>query len=168
MPSIFEDRFGYVVAVPGASVTKALLRIDAKGTGGLKDNDTIFVNGLQLQHGVNSNVSYTLDNHIVISSAGDRIGSMNISGMLFDASCSQGPNRTLSENTGLKALFDFYESNRMIGGISKVNIKKIDVYFGYNGKKHTGYVIGMQTDTNNNVNNAMSFTLNCMLKPPSS
>jgi len=89
MPSLFENKLGYVTIVPGTA-TKALLRvqsIDGGGAQGFLNPDVIFVTQFSIQRGINSNVSYSLDNRIFLSAAGDRLGSLKLQGLIFGSAC---------------------------------------------------------------------------------
>ena len=172
MPSIFEDKSGYVSIVPGTA-TKALLRVQSINAGGAKGflhPDVIFVTQFSTQRGINSNVSYSLDNRIFLSAAGDRLGSLKLRGLIFGSACGviQGRNGAKSadydwNHGGFMMLHEFYQTNRLVSG--KQEMPYLEVFYGAGTEKHVGYLAGLVTGTSNLSIAAMDFTLDCLLVP---
>jgi len=165
MPSIFEDKSGYVSIVPGTA-TKALLRVQSTGGGGAKGflhPDVIFVTQFSTQRGINSNVSYSLDNRIFLSAAGDRLGSLKLKGLIFGSSCGANSADHGLDHGGFAMLHEFYQSNRLVSG--KQEMPYLEVFYGVGTEKHVGYLAGLITGTSNLSLSAMDFTLDCLLVP---
>ena len=169
MGTIFEDKTGYVVKASNDSATKALLRVNgAMYNLHTPSVETIFVTSLQVQHGVNHSVSYALDNHIFLSVAGDRLGSLKLQGMVFSAVCGDKvvvSNLAGGGHSGLVQLSDFYKTQRLIGG--QKDVPQIEVFYDQaeNTLKYTGYVAAMSSQTADVCNGSLNFTLDCLLIP---
>ena len=166
MPSLFENKLGYVTIVSGTA-TKALLRvqsIDGGGAQGFLNPDVIFVSQFSIQRGINSNVSYSLDNRIFLSAAGDRLGSLKLQGLIFGSSCGGATSADYgSDHGGFRMLHEFYQSNRLVSG--KQEMPYLEVFYGIGTDKHVGYLAGLVTGTSNLSLSAMDFTLDCLLVP---
>jgi len=163
MSTIFEDVSGYVVRTSGGAATKALLRV-----ADLDSWDVIFVTAFQTQKGVNNSVAYSLDNHIFLSVAGDRLGSLRLQGMAFGQACGDftGVNRSSwYRHGGLVRLTEFYRQNRIFSG--SPTVPKIEVFYtgDQSAVKHTGYVSGLSVNTSDIANSVLDFSLDCLLVP---
>jgi len=175
MPTLFENKSGFVVRTKGESATKALLRVTGLSEDGadpLHHNvkyETLFVTSLTIGRGVNSNVAYSLDNHIFLSAAGDRLGTLNVQGLVFGSVCG-ATGQSIHYGTshgGLSALTSFYNKHKLLGGREGDTIPKVEIV--YTGQadwdKCIGYMTGVTTKTSDVVSASMDFTLDCLLVP---
>ena len=168
MPTLFENKYGFVVRASSEPATKALLRVTGKPSGiKMHSIETIFVTSLSLSCGVNNNVAYTLDNGIFLSASGDRLGAMGLHGLAFGSVCKDGVENNLGDSHGgLKAVLDFYKEHRIVSG-QKVMPQIEIIYSGSNDNwtKHTGLVHGASSTTADASNGSMNFQLDCHLIP---
>jgi len=169
MATIFEDKSGFVViAELRESATKATLNLTGTGSDSGFDPHVVFVTEFAIQKGVNNNVSYALDNSIFLSVAGDRLGSLQIRGMVFGSACGNkvAANHGMRHG-GFKSLLEFYNANRVVGG--RGELPKVEVWYGGAGpsdaEKLTGYVAGVSSATSNFAPTALNFILDCLLVP---
>ena len=170
MPTIFEDKSGHVIRTRGGSATKALLRVTGKvgdKEDALSSYDTIFVTAISIKRGTNNNVAYSLDNHIFLSAAGDRLGTLTLHGMVFGSTCGVTTYYANygESHGGLHELMDFYKEHRLLG--SKDIMPKIELAYTDQSSwaRYVGYVTGVSTNTSDAASAAMSFTLDCLLVP---
>ena len=180
--SIFEDKQGYVVAAKGTAATRALLRISGlwrQGEwSGLNTANVFFLTGLHLEKGVNNSVAYTLDNHIFLSAAGDRLGAMRLTGMIFGSSCGNGGVDFKDDHGGIRWLLNFYKEHRLLGNNSQRlrnsvealpddsnNVPRIEVFYRGMQDRCIGLVSGVASSTSSFSHTAMDFSLDCLLIP---
>ena len=152
MPSLFESKKGYVLMLHEPSMIKALLSLDSE----LRSN-VIFISSLGIQQGVNHSVSYSLDNRIFLSAAGDRLGSIRLLGLAFDAACQQEDGKT----SGFQELTKYYKDNKLQGSKEKPVVVKIS----YASEQHVGILSGFSANTSPVAQFAMSFSLDFLLIP---
>ena len=159
---IFEDKQGYVAVAPGQA-TRATLRIQGSHSpnGFLASQNVFFLTGLQLEKGVNTNLLTTLDNHLFLSAAGDRLGSMRLTGMVFGSSCDVDYGQ---DHGGLHWLLTVYKDHRLLSDRGQ-DIPYIEVFHTGTTEKCTGLVAGVKASTSTLSVTAMDFSLDCFLIP---
>jgi len=171
--SLFENKFGAVVRTRGGAATRALLRVTGTDDEALHGYDTIFVTKVTMRRGVNSNVAYSLDNHIFLSAAGDRLGTLALQGVVFGYVCGAVDQfkelraANGKKTGGLDSLLQFYNKNKLVSG--RQTMPKLEIVYtdsdGAQKVKQTCYLIDVTASTSDAMNTAMDFTLNCLLVP---
>jgi len=116
----------------------------------------------QIQMGKSGKVQLmdTFNNEIFLSVFGDGIGTMRISGIVFDRACSGDSERTAEDDRGgLRKLLDWYEANKVTATPSPISVViASDVAF-------EAFVLAMSVSTLSAEQRTMSFSLNLAVIP---
>jgi hypothetical protein len=101
-----------------------------------------FVTGVSIALSGNYQFLHTVNNFIYLYAFGDRISSINITGMGFIRVCNGATN----EKTKLQKMYDFYKTNRVAKKTKPLDIVLAGTNSATASFKFIGYLTGMNID----------------------
>jgi hypothetical protein len=162
MATIFENQAGIVVHVSQKSAVQKQITArwfsqqEVLGIGGeMGFNDisesvsqkTVLLTSLDISESVFATVAYSADNDVYLNVGGDKLGSMTLSGMLFEADCNNY--RSAGRTSGLTWLRKMYRDFRTSTRNERFMISQSNGYESGDGSLSFGTlpVIEVQTST---------------------
>jgi len=156
MPQIFKTTQRGKVAVQSASGAPARIKIlDPQLKAGRYD--PVIITQVGVSHSVNVQLMNTLRNLVYVYSFGDKMGQVQVSGVVFYDTCggSSGP------FAGVKHIMDYYNTNKA----SRIPVATVKIHLGsYN---LTGFLLDVRINLSNAATQASQFTMNIATLPES-
>ena len=162
MTRVFQKNEGHVtkIILPGQSLP-GMMEIQVTGNNptrtssvnrGLSTSNLVVITGVSVEQSANVQFSRSLGDLIYLYSFGDKMGTIIIKGILFEASCQQAGN-----TNGVTTVLDFWDSYKVSSRTSNNQVPTVSLRYG--GRTLKGYLTDCRVQSMNPSNLMSEFQL---------